>query len=94
MGAGREPGNTNPTGGGGRIRLASPTTIDTAHIDPGKPWQNGVDESFNRKLRDECLNVEWFRHRHEATVLIEQWRRHSNEVRPHSSLRRSGGACA
>jgi len=60
--------------------------IDTAHIDPGKPWQNGVDESFNGKFRDECLNVEWFRHRHEATVLIEQWRRHYNEVRPHSSL--------
>jgi len=52
--------------------------IDTAHIDPGKPWQNGVDESFNGKFRDECLNVEWFRHRHEATVLIEQWRRHYN----------------
>ena len=60
--------------------------IDTAHIDPGKPWQNGVDESFNGKFRDECLNVEWFRNRHEATVLIEQWRRHYNEVRPHSSL--------
>ena len=37
--------------------------IDTALIDPGKPWQNGTDESFNGKFRDECLNVEWFRTR-------------------------------
>ena len=60
--------------------------IDTAHIDPGKPWQNGTDESFNGKFRDECLNVEWFRTRPEAAVVIEQWRRHYNDVRPHSSL--------
>jgi putative transposase len=60
--------------------------IDTALIDPGKPWQNGTDESFNGKFRDECLNVEWFRTRPEATIVIEQWRRHYNEVRPHSSL--------
>ena len=60
--------------------------IDTALIDPGKPWQNGTDESFNGKFRDECLNVEWFRTRPEATIVIEQWRRHYNDVRPHSSL--------
>jgi putative transposase len=60
--------------------------IDTAFIDPGKPWQNGTNESFNGTFRDECLNVEWFRTRAEATVVIEQWRRHYNEVRPHSSL--------
>jgi putative transposase len=60
--------------------------IETRPIDPGKPWQNGTDESFNGKFRDECLNLEWFRNRSEATVLIEQWRRHYNEVRPHSSL--------
>ena len=63
-----------------------PRGIDTALIDPGKPWQNGTDESFNGKFRDECLNMEWFRNRAEATVVIEQWRRHYNEVRPHSSL--------
>jgi putative transposase len=61
-------------------------SIDTALIDPGKPWQNGTDESFNGKFRDECLNVEWFRTRPEATVVIEAFRRHYNEVRPHSSL--------
>lgn len=61
-------------------------TIDTALIDPGKPWQNGADESFNGKLRDECLSMEWFRSRTEARVIIEIWRRHYNDVRPHSSL--------
>jgi putative transposase len=60
--------------------------IRTALIDPGKPWQNGVGESFNGKFRDECLSLEWFRSRAEATVVIETWRRHFNEVRPHSSL--------
>jgi putative transposase len=55
-------------------------------IDPGKPWQNGADESFNGKFRDECLSMEWFRSRAEARVLIEIWRRHYNDVRPHSSL--------
>jgi putative transposase len=60
--------------------------INTALIDPGKPWQNGADESFNGKFRDECLSMEWFRSRTEARVLIEIWRRHYNDVRPHSSL--------
>jgi putative transposase len=60
--------------------------IATALIEPGKPWQNGVTESFNGKFRDECLSLEWFRSRTEAKVVIEQWRRHFNEVRPHSSL--------
>ena len=60
--------------------------IETAFIDPGKSWQNGLDESFNGKLRDECLSLEWFRCRTEAVVVIEAWRRHYNEVRPHSSL--------
>lgn len=60
--------------------------IGTALIEPGKPWQNGVTESFNGKFRDECLSLEWFRSLAEAKVVIEQWRRHYNEVRPHSSL--------
>ena len=60
--------------------------IETALIDPGKPWQNGSDESFNGKFRDECLSIEWFRSRREAKVVIETWRRHYNAVRPHSSL--------
>jgi putative transposase len=60
--------------------------MGTALIEPGKPWQNGVNESFNGKFRDECLSLEWFRSRAEAKVIIEAWRRHYNEVRPHSSL--------
>lgn len=60
--------------------------IGTALIDPGKPWQNGVIESFNGKFRDECLSLEWFRSRAEAKVVIEAWRQHYNAVRPHSSL--------
>lgn len=60
--------------------------IEIALIDPGKPWQNGATESFNGKFRDECLSLEWFRSRAEAKVVIETWRRHYNEVRPHSSL--------
>ncbi len=60
--------------------------VQTAYIDAGKPWQNGTNESFNGKLRDECLNLEGFRHRKEAQIVIEHWRRHYNERRPQSSL--------
>ncbi len=60
--------------------------IESALIEPGKPWQSGTCESFNGKFRDECLSIEWFRSREEARVLIEQWRRHYNEDRPHQGL--------
>lgn len=60
--------------------------IECALIDPGKPWQNGTTESFNGKFRDECLAMEWFRNRLEAKIVIEDWRQHYNQVRPHSSL--------
>ena len=52
----------------------------------GKPWENGTEESFNGKFRDECLSLEWFRTRREAIPVIELWRQHYNQVRPHSSL--------
>lgn len=68
------------------LRWLQTAAIDTAFIDPGKPWQNGTDESFNGKFRDECLNLEWFRNRLEAKVGVERWRRHYNEERPHMSL--------
>jgi len=61
--------------------------IETALIDPGKPWQNGANESFNGKFRDECLGMQWFKNRIDAKVVIEDWRRSYNEVRPHSSLK-------
>jgi putative transposase len=68
------------------LRWVATENIETAHIAPGKPWQNGTDESFNGKFRDECLNMEWFRTRREAVAIIETWRQHYNAVRPHSSL--------
>jgi putative transposase len=68
------------------LRWLHTAQIETAFIDPGKPWQNGTDESFNGKFRDECLTIEWFRNRLEAQVGIERWRRHYNEERPHMSL--------
>ena len=58
--------------------------IATALIDPGKPWQNGMDESFNGKFRDEFLNLGWFRA--QANIIIEILRQHYNQERPHSSL--------
>jgi len=68
------------------LRWLTDEGIETAHIAPGKPWQNGTDESFNGRFRDECLNMEYFRSRAEAVAIIGTWRRHYNEVRPHSSL--------
>ena len=69
------------------LRWLQDAEIETAFIDPGKPWQNGTDESFNGKFRDQHLSLQWFRNRVEAKVSIEAWRRHYNEVRPHSSLK-------
>ena len=68
------------------LRWLATADIETALIEPGKPWQNGLGESFNGKFRDECLSLEWFRNRTDAKIVIESWRRHYNEVRPHSSL--------
>ena len=58
----------------------------TAYIEKASPWENGYVESFNGKLRDELLNGEAFNTLREAQVLIEAWRRHYNQVRPHSSM--------
>jgi len=60
--------------------------VKTLFIEPGSPWENGYNESFNGKLRDELLNTEIFYTLKEAKVLIERWRQHYNTVRPHSSL--------
>jgi len=59
--------------------------IKLANIEPGKPWQNGSNESFNGTFRKECLNAEIFGSLMEARVVIERWRRRYNERRPHSS---------
>jgi putative transposase len=59
--------------------------VQTLFIQPGSPWENGYNESFNGKLRNEFLNGEIFYTLPEAVVLIEQWRRLYNTVRPHSA---------
>ena len=58
----------------------------TAYIEPGSPWENGYCESFNARFRDELLNGEIFYTLREAQIIIEQWRRHYNTIRPHSAL--------
>jgi transposase InsO family protein len=65
------------------VRTSAPLGM---HIQPGKPTQNGYVESFNGKLREECLRVNWFQNLFEARCIIATWRRDYNERRPHSSL--------
>jgi putative transposase len=60
--------------------------VKTLFIQPGSPWENGYNESFNGKLRDELLNREIFYSLKEVQILTEQWRREYNTIRPHSSL--------
>jgi putative transposase len=58
----------------------------TLYIEPGSPWEDGYCESFNGKLRDECLNGEIFYSLKEAQIVIENWRVEYNTKRPHSAL--------
>jgi len=60
--------------------------IELVHIEPGRPVQNAFVESFNGKLRDECLNASWFGNLFEARIKIGAWKEEYNEERPHSSL--------
>jgi putative transposase len=60
--------------------------IELLHIQPGKPTQNGRLESFNGKLREECLRVSWFQNLFDARHKIAAWRKEYNQERPHSSL--------
>jgi len=60
--------------------------VKTLFIEPGSPWENGYNESFNGKLGDELLKREVFYTLLEARVIIEAWRRHYNAIRPHSAL--------
>jgi putative transposase len=59
--------------------------VKTLFIERGSPWENGYIESFNGKMRDELLNREIFTTLEEAMVLIEQWRKEYNQIRPHSA---------
>ena len=68
------------------MRLFGVHGVEARHIEPGSPWQNGLNERFNGSLRDECLNLETFHNRDHARALIKLYARHYNERRPHSSL--------
>lgn len=60
--------------------------VEHIFTDPGCPTQNGYIESFNGKLRDECLNQNWFATIFEAKKIVECWRQEYNHERPHSAL--------
>ena len=60
--------------------------IELVHIRPGKPIENALVESFNGRLREECLNTSWFRNLFDARRQIEAWRHRYNRARPHSAL--------
>jgi putative transposase len=60
--------------------------VGALYVEPGSPWQNGLIESFNGRLRDECLDREAFMDLREAKVVIEDYRRFYRDERPHSSL--------
>ena len=68
------------------LSWADETGVDWHYIAPGKPQQNGFNESFNGRLRDELLNETLFRSLPHARAVLEDWRRDYNEVRPHSKL--------
>jgi len=60
--------------------------VELLHIQPGKPTQNAQVESFNGRMREECLNVSWFDNLFDARRKIHAWQKDYNEERPHSSL--------
>lgn len=60
--------------------------VGTAYIEPGKPWQNGKAESFNGRFRAECLDMEVFYDGPDARKIVNSWRNHYNQIRPHGSL--------
>ena len=68
------------------IGWAEDWKVGLVNIQPGRPMQNGHVESFNGRLRDECLNTSWFRTLNDVRNTLANWRREYNEERPHSSL--------
>lgn len=69
------------------LKWAAEHGVELSFIDPGKPTQNGIAESFNARFRDEFLNEHVFVTLHEARYAAEAWRIDFNEVRPHQTLR-------
>jgi putative transposase len=68
------------------LQWAAQHDIQWHYITPGKPSENGFTESLNGKIRDECLNENWFLNLQHAKQIIAAWRQDYNHVRPHSSL--------
>jgi putative transposase len=68
------------------MRVLAIHGVEARHIEPGSPWQNGINERFNGSLRDECLNAETFHNRQHARVICKLYGREYNQSRPHSSL--------
>ena len=68
------------------MRVLAIHGVSARHIDPGSPWQNGLNERFNGSVRDECLNLETFHNRDHARALCKLYAQQYNEHRPHSSL--------
>jgi transposase InsO family protein len=68
------------------MRALAAERVGVRHIDPGSPWQNGVNERFNECLRDECLDMETFEHRDQARAVCRLYARQYNERRPHSAF--------
>ena len=68
------------------IGWAEDFKVGLVHIQPGRPMQNGHVESFHGRLRDECLNVSWFRTLNDVRCTLDTWREEYNSERPHSSL--------
>lgn len=68
------------------MRMLAGSGVEARHIEPGSPWQNGLNERFNGSLRDECLDLETFHNRDHGRALVKLYGRHYTERRPHSSL--------
>jgi len=68
------------------LQWAARQRIDVQYIEPGKPIQNALCESFNGRMRDECLNTQWFESLRHARSVIAGWQAHYNQHRPHSAL--------
>jgi putative transposase len=68
------------------MRVLAIHGVEARHIDPGSPWQNGLNERFNGSVRDECLNMETFASRDQARMICKVYGRQYNTERPHSSL--------
>ncbi len=72
--------------GAAMLKWSSTNNVFLDYIQPGKPMENAICESFNGRFRDECLNEHWFIDIEHARDVIEDWRRDYNDIRPHGSL--------